>query len=130
MRNQSTWLKQVLLYNFQYFARRLHESDDKAWFSTSGFVALAITLNISAVLFLVIGHSWVEVEIANPGYVLIGIPWLLVFLLLFFNQRNKRYVLNKRGGAINQRWRLYFWIYYIISMIVYAFAMSFYSQVT
>ena len=127
---KTTWFRECVLYNFQYFTRKLKEDEDVAWFSTSGFVSMAITFNISTVLFLIIGNGWISIKIENPGYVLIGAPWIIVFGLIFFNSNLNKYVKKNKTNLIKQEWKIYFWLYYITTAIIYAFAMSYYSQMT
>lgn len=128
--NKGTLMQECILYNFQYFSRVLKEEDGKAWFSTAGFVALAITFNVSTCLFLILGTFYTDLKINNPGYVLIGIPWVINFILIFFNKSLKDYVHRKRSKPINKSYRLYFWIYYVLSLVIYSFSLSYYSQVT
>ena len=123
-------LRKFLLYNFLYFSRRLKETDDQAWFSTTGFLALAIAFNIATVLFVTLGDFYKNIDVPYPGYVLIGIPWLLSFAALFFSKSLKGYVLRNRREPIDKKWRLIFWIYFISTVLIYAFAMSFYSSTT
>lgn len=130
MLERTTWFHEFVLYNFQYFIQKRKEDDDIAWFYTSGFISMAIAFNISTILFLFIGSSWLPVKIENPGYTLVGIPWLMAFIFVFFNNRFKRYARKNKANQIKQKWKIYFWIYYIITSVIYAFAMSYYSQMT
>lgn len=122
--------KQFLLYNFIDFSRRLKETDDKAWFSTSGFISMAFAFNAATVLFVILGKYYPNLKIPSPGFILIGVPWLLFFLLIFLNKSLRNYVVKKRTEKINPKWRLVFWAYYIVTVIIYAYSMSFYSSVT
>lgn len=122
--------KQFILYNFIDFSKRLKETDDKAWFSTSGFISMAFAFNVATVLFVVLGNYYPDLKIPSPGFVLIGIPWGILFLLIFLNKSLKNYAVKKRTEKIIPKWRFIFWVYYIITAIVYAYSMSFYSSVT
>lgn len=122
--------KQFFLYNFIYFSKRLKETDDKAWFSTSGVMAFAFAFNIATILFIILGKYYSNLKVPSPGFVLIGVPWLVLFLVFFFNKPLKNYVIKNRTATNNSKWRLIFWVYYIITGIVYAYSLSFYSMVT
>jgi hypothetical protein len=105
----------------------MKETNDIAWFSTIGFISMGFAFNIATALFIVLGN-W-SIKISNSAYILIGIPWVVIFILLFFNARLKKIIFNKSNSTINQYWRLWFWIYYIITGIVYICSLNFYNLV-
>ena len=98
-----------------------------AWFSTSGILAMGFAFNAATVLHLIFGY-YVDLYIPkNPGYIFFGIPWIIFFLAIFFNKRLKKSVINNKGNEIESAWRYKYWIYYILSIVVYAYSMSYYS---
>lgn len=121
---------QFLAYNFKDFSKRLNYSDNQAWFFSAGSLAMAFGFNIASILFYLISTHYVDIYIENPGYVIVGIPWLITFLILFFNKSLKKKTLKQKFEPIKPFWRIMFWVYYALTILIYAYAMSYYSQVT
>ena len=115
------------VYNFQYFFKKRKENEDVAWFSTSGILALGFAFNASTILFLVFGYYADLYVPENPGYIFFGIPWAIFFIAIFFNKRLKKTVVNNKINSIESTWKYAYWAYYILSGVIYAYSMSYYS---
>jgi anti-sigma-K factor RskA len=123
-------IKKFAIYNYQFFWQKRKESENLAWFSTSGFLSMGYMFNITAILHLVLGLCFAEVKLENPAIVLIAIPWSIIFSIIFFNKSLKSAVIRERNKPVNRQWRIYFWVYYVITVIIFAHSMSFYSNIS
>jgi hypothetical protein len=121
-------IKKFIIYNYQFFFQKRKEEVDLAWFSTIGIISLGFALNVATILFLVLGYGFPSLKLKNPADIIIGIPWGIIFLLLYFNGSLKRDMQKIRFKPISKEWRLYYWVYYILTGIIYIYAMTYYSQ--
>lgn len=121
-------IKQFILYNFQYFHKKRKEPEGYSWFLAVGFTSMGFAFNAATILFLYFGNYRSDLKFENPGYLLVGLPWLVIFLIIFFNRPFKQLILQESYQPMDQKWRLIFWVYYLVTVIVYSFALSFFSR--
>ncbi len=121
-------IEKFLLYNFLYFKKKRKYDNSQSWFYACGAVSLGTGANISTILFFILGNYYSGLRVDNPGYVIIGIPMLLSMLVLYFNNGFYKRIMAKKMSQVDNKARITYWIYYIITLIVYAVAMSSYSQ--
>lgn len=123
-------IKRFALYNFQFFWRKRKESEESAWFSTAGILSMGFAFNIATILFVTLGYLYPKFlfRFDYPAYVLIGIPWGILFFIFFLNAPLKKAVIKERFKPVDKRWQLIYWIYFIVTVIIYAFSMSYYSN--
>ena len=122
-------IRKFALYNYKFFYQKQGETEDFAWFSTSGVLALGFAFNISTVLFYYLGNYRPDIRFENPGYILFGIPWIIMFLFFFFNYPLKRKVLKEKAESIDKKWKIVYWVYYIATGLIYSYFLSYYSKI-
>jgi hypothetical protein len=117
-----------LLYNFLYFKKKRKYDDSLSWFYACGAMSLGTGFNIATVLFFILEKYYPGLRVENPGYVIIGIPMLLSMLILYFNNGFYKRTMAKKTTQIDNKVRITYWVYYAVTLLIYAVAMSSYSQ--
>jgi uncharacterized membrane protein len=120
-------LAKFLTYNYYYFSKKRNESEFISWLFTIGIVSMGFAFNIAAVLFVIYIYSNPSNNIKNPGYVLVGMPWLILFIILYFNTNLKRSAKQRLDVKSYREYRLVYWVYFILTIIIYSYAMSYFS---
>lgn len=120
-------IKKFVLYNFKYFFKKRKESEYYSWFLATSFTALGFTFNVATIFFFILGAYYSNIKFEYPSFVLIVVPWVTIFFFIFLNKSFKNKIIQESREPIDQKMRIIFWIYYITSLIIYSYAMSFYS---
>jgi len=120
-------IKNFFIYNYQYFWKKQKKDEWLSWYLTVGSIALGFTFNISTILFYYIMEFEPTLRFENPMYILWLGPFIIIFALLYFLKPLKLSVEEKRNEEIDKKWKIIYWVYYILTGIIYAFALSKFS---
>lgn len=96
---------------------------------TTGFLSMMFAFNVAAICDLLaltfvgdylLKFDWFRM---NSTFWFFGLPWLLIFFATFLSSSFKSYILNTRiSTAKMDKTKLLFWIYYIVSALLFVFS--------